>query len=388
MYHFLEKLEVSAVTSLFPTSCFISSNYVSSAGVRNCSSIQVRIFAKRLGLSGFLKNGSPEESAISAGVPLKAPGFQSLTLLPGVSSTSQPASRVPRPETQQTLRKPTFRNISVTNSSDEGLNAVYKKGSVIYLFVLIPVIVSVTVLGNILVILAFVIDNRLRSPGNFFLLNLALCDFFIGAFCIPVSASYIITDKWTLGKCFCRLWLISDNLMCTASVFNIVLISYDRFVSITFAVSYHSQQKTHCQTMLKMTAVWVFSFLLYGPAIIFWEYVDNQHSFPEDLCFPPYSYNMYFLLGASSVDFFLPLISISYFNLSIYWSIRKRSKKKSQHPPFPSDKEDVKMESFMISGNIVLESVRRAFVVQRNESLKNCRQMLPHGGIVAIPVEH
>lgn len=35
----------------------------------------------------------------------------------------------------------------------------------------------------------------------------------------------------------CKLWLVMDYLLCTASVFNIVLISYDRFLSVTKAVS-------------------------------------------------------------------------------------------------------------------------------------------------------
>ncbi|KAL6491053.1 hypothetical protein MHYP_G00013980, partial [Metynnis hypsauchen] len=38
-----------------------------------------------------------------------------------------------------------------------------------------------------------------------------------------------------LGRGLCKLWLVMDYLLCTASVFNIVLISYDRFLSVTRA---------------------------------------------------------------------------------------------------------------------------------------------------------
>ncbi len=58
-----------------------------------------------------------------------------------------------------------------------------------------------------------------------------------GAFCIPVYMPYILTGKWMLGKGLCKLWLVVDYLLCTASVFNIVLISYDRYLSVTKAVS-------------------------------------------------------------------------------------------------------------------------------------------------------
>lgn len=57
-----------------------------------------------------------------------------------------------------------------------------------------------------------------------------------GGFCIPLYIPYILTGEWKFGKGLCKLWLVTDYLVCTASVFNIVLISYDRFISVTRAV--------------------------------------------------------------------------------------------------------------------------------------------------------
>ncbi|KAF2985209.1 hypothetical protein EK904_007523 [Melospiza melodia maxima] len=47
---------------------------------------------------------------------------------------------------------------------------------------------------------------------------------------MPLYIPYALTGTWHLGRSLCRLWLVMDYLMCTASVFNIVLISYDRFL--------------------------------------------------------------------------------------------------------------------------------------------------------------
>lgn len=78
-----------------------------------------------------------------------------------------------------------------------------------------------------------------------------------GAFCIPVYIPYNLTGRWMLGKGLCKVWLVMDYLLCTASVFNIVLISYDRFLSVTRAVSMgcthtlaHSAKVTRYQTKL------------------------------------------------------------------------------------------------------------------------------------------
>jgi len=50
----------------------------------------------------------------------------------------------------------------------------------IFLTVLMTLLVFATVLGNALVILAFVVEKSLRTQGNFFFLNLAIADFLVG----------------------------------------------------------------------------------------------------------------------------------------------------------------------------------------------------------------
>ncbi|XP_061487082.1 histamine H3 receptor [Rhineura floridana] len=196
----------------------------------------------------------------------------------------------------------------------------------IVLAVLMAVLIVATVVGNALVMLAFVADSSLRTQNNYFLLNLAISDFLVGAFCIPLYVPYVLTGRWTFGRSFCKLWLVVDYLLCTSSVFNIVLISYDRFLSVTRAVSYRAQQGNTNQAVFKMTMVWVLAFLLYGPAIISWEYISGQSNIPDGECYAEFFYNWYFLITASTIEFFTPFISVMFFNLSIYLNIQKRTR--------------------------------------------------------------
>ncbi|XP_077390185.1 histamine H3 receptor [Festucalex cinctus] len=187
-------------------------------------------------------------------------------------------------------------------------------------------LVATVVAGNALVILAFAVDKTLRTQSNYFFLNLAISDFLVGAFCIPVYIPYNLTGRWMLGKALCKVWLVLDYLVCTASVFNIVLISYDRFLSVTKAVRYRAQRNMTHQAVLKMVAVWALAFLLYGPAIIFWEAWVGKSVVPAHECYAEFYFTWYFLLSASTFEFFTPFLSVAYFNLSIYQNIHRRNK--------------------------------------------------------------
>uniref|UniRef100_A0A3B5QA69 Histamine H3 receptor-like n=1 Tax=Xiphophorus maculatus TaxID=8083 RepID=A0A3B5QA69_XIPMA len=220
----------------------------------------------------------------------------------------------------------------ISNSSANLTPAVSEAGIVLpgYLVVIFSVLmvtlVIVVVAGNALVIMAFIVDKTLRNQSNYFFLNLAISDFLVGAFCIPVYIPYNLTGRWMLGKGLCKVWLVMDYLLCSASVFNIVLISYDRFLSVTRAVKYRAQRNITRQAVLKMVAVWLLAFLLYGPAIIFWEAIVGQSVVPAHECYAEFYFTWYFLLSASTFEFFTPFVSVAFFNLSIYLNIHRRNK--------------------------------------------------------------
>ncbi|XP_071423230.1 histamine H3 receptor-like isoform X1 [Pithys albifrons albifrons] len=230
----------------------------------------------------------------------------------------------------------------------------FAAGTAALLAALMGLLVLATVLGNALVILAFVVDRSLRTHGNFFFLNLAVADLLVGecrgaggggvlrpchrpalpagGFCIPLYIPYVLTGEWRLGRGLCKLWLVVDYLVCTASVFNIVLISFDRFICVTRAVSYRAQKGMTRNAVLKMVTVWIAAFLLYGPAILSWEHIAQKSILPKGECHAEFFYNWYFLMIASTFEFFTPFVTVTYFNLSIYLNIRKRTSLRNENP--------------------------------------------------------
>ncbi|XP_017950379.2 histamine H3 receptor [Xenopus tropicalis] len=256
----------------------------------------------------------------------------------------------------------TFKFYEQTGANASAVNeyALVKRqsdGISILLTVLLSLIVALIVLGNSVVILAFIVDRRLRNRSNFFLLNLSICDFLVGAISISMYIPFKFTGKWMLGKFLCKLWVTIDYAATTASAYSVALISYDRFLSVNKAVLHRSLQKRHSQTALNMILVWFCSFIIYGPAVLLWETITGTNNLPEDSCRAGFLETWYFILGASTLDFILPLLSISFFNLSIYLAIIKRSTKRQDYALSSSAKEKAKDKMpFSIANNIVLLS--------------------------------
>ncbi|NXN14503.1 HRH3 protein, partial [Indicator maculatus] len=220
----------------------------------------------------------------------------------------------------------------------------FSAGTAALLAVLMGLLVLATVLGNALVILAFVVDRSLRTQGHFFL-NLAIADVLLcpqAASASPLYIPYVLTGEWRLGRGLCKLWLVVDYLVCTASVFNIVLISFDRFFCVTKAVSYRAQKGMTRNAILKMITVWIAAFLLYGPAILSWEHMTQKSILPEGECHAEFFYNWYFLMIASTIEFFTPFLTVTYLNLSIYLNIRKRASLRNESLSSPGQ-EDCEM---------------------------------------------
>lgn len=64
--------------------------------------------------------------------------------------------------------------------SPQPLTPQFPLGVLVFLALLMVLLALVTILGNVLVILAFILDKNLRHRNNYFFLNLAISDFAVG----------------------------------------------------------------------------------------------------------------------------------------------------------------------------------------------------------------
>ncbi|XP_030638340.1 muscarinic acetylcholine receptor M1 [Chanos chanos] len=186
----------------------------------------------------------------------------------------------------------------------------------------------VTILGNLLVFISFRVNAQLRTVSNYFLLSLAVADLTLGIVSMNLYTAYIILNRWPLGQLACDLWLALDYVASNASVMNLLLISFDRYFSVTRPLTYRAKRTTK-RAAVMIALAWVVSFVLWGPAILFWPHVVGRSSEDEEVvqnCSIPFLNEPVLTFGTAIAAFYLPVSIMIILYWRIYWEIENRSK--------------------------------------------------------------
>uniref|UniRef100_A0A8C6SFQ7 5-hydroxytryptamine (serotonin) receptor 2A, genome duplicate a n=1 Tax=Neogobius melanostomus TaxID=47308 RepID=A0A8C6SFQ7_9GOBI len=119
-----------------------------------------------------------------------------------------------------------FSEVLLTNVSSYGPACGVEKN---WPALLILVVIALTVMGNILVILAVSLEKKLQNATNYFLMSLAVADMLLGILVMPVSMVTILYGySWPLPAVLCPIWIYLDVLFSTASIMHLCAISLDR----------------------------------------------------------------------------------------------------------------------------------------------------------------
>ncbi|KZC13215.1 Muscarinic acetylcholine receptor DM1 [Dufourea novaeangliae] len=234
------------------------------------------------------------------------------------------------------------------------------------MIVIIAVFLSViTVVGNIMVMISFKIDKQLQTTSNYFLFSLAVADFAIGLISMPLFTVYTVLGYWPLGPHVCDTWLALDYLASNASVLNLLIISFDRYFSIKWPLSYRVKRTTS-KAAIMIASAWGISLLLWPPWIYAWPYIEGQRTVPGNACYIQFiETNHYITFGTAIAAFYVPVTVM----ITLYWRIWKETTNRQKTLPYlQAGKEDASKRStssycicffFDISGRLDTDDSRR-----------------------------
>lgn len=183
-----------------------------------------------------------------------------------------------------------------------------------------------TVVGNIMVMISFKIDKQLQTISNYYLFSLAIADFAIGLISMPLFTVTTLLGYWPLGAYVCDTWLALDYLASNASVLNLLIISFDRYFSVTRPLTYRAKRTTTRAAIMIATA-WGVSLLLWPPWIYSWPYIEGKRTVPENECYIQFiETNHYITFGTAIAAFYVPVTVMIFLYYRIYCETQKRQK--------------------------------------------------------------
>ncbi|XP_052468026.1 muscarinic acetylcholine receptor M3-like [Carassius gibelio] len=183
----------------------------------------------------------------------------------------------------------------------------------------------VTITGNILVLVSFKVNKQLKTVNNYYLLSLAFADLIIGVLSMNLYTTYIIMDHWALGNWACDLWLAVDYVASNASVMNLLVISFDRYFSVTRPLTYRAKRTTK-RAMTMIGLAWSISFILWAPAILFWQYFVGERTVPPGECYIQFLSEPITTFCTAIAAFYLPVTIMTV----LYWRIYKETENRSK----------------------------------------------------------
>lgn len=83
------------------------------------------------------------------------------------------------------------------------------------LTVILSSIVVCTIVGNLFVILAILVDKNLQTAANQLVLSLAVADLMVACLVMPLGAYNDLQQGWYLSRVICEFWTSADVLCCT-----------------------------------------------------------------------------------------------------------------------------------------------------------------------------
>ncbi|XP_045125313.1 neuropeptide SIFamide receptor-like [Portunus trituberculatus] len=181
--------------------------------------------------------------------------------------------------------------------------------------------------GNCFVIAVVFRTPRMRTPTNYFIVNLAMADVLVVVFCLPATLLSNIYYPWMLGWLMCKSVAYVQGVSVSASVNSLVAVSLDRFLAIWFPMKL---QITTYRARAIIVLIWIMAVVSPIPYFVYFETNIFIPDLPDLLvCVEMWPSReaewLYFLIAHLLLCYLLPLVLISFCYFMIWIKVARRS---------------------------------------------------------------
>ncbi|CAB3399548.1 unnamed protein product [Caenorhabditis bovis] len=217
--------------------------------------------------------------------------------------------------------------------------------------IILPLIPTLAVFGNALVIIAVFRERSLQTVTNMLIVSLAVSDLMVAVGVMSFGVYYEWNNfKWEIGSFLCHVYQALDVACSTASILNLLAISLDRYIAIGHPISYAQYGARGGRAMVSITVVWGVSIAVALPLLLGVNPMENEQC---ELA------NPYFNLISSVFSFFIPCIAMIILYTIIFRRLRQRERARSLRQAQKSETD--KISSALLGGAQIARQMGKHF---------------------------
>ncbi|KAM8914737.1 G-protein coupled receptor 84 [Spinachia spinachia] len=157
--------------------------------------------------------------------------------------------------------------MNYTNQTQEDLFSCYSSSVAGYRYFAVLWGCAVTftgTLGNLMTILAFVVDPHLRTRFNALIINLAVADLLYCTILQPISVDSYLHLRWRCGQLWCSIFGLLLFLSNSVSIITLCLVAVSRYLLVTKRALFE-RVFSNSGLILLLISAWALGLASFGP---------------------------------------------------------------------------------------------------------------------------
>ncbi|KAL3048545.1 hypothetical protein OYC64_007158 [Pagothenia borchgrevinki] len=240
------------------------------------------------------------------------------------------------------------------------------------------VIFLVGIAGNIAILCIVCQNYYMKSISNSLLANLAVWDFVLIFFCLPMVVFHELTKSWLLGEFTCKVVPYVEVASLGVTTFTLCALCIDRFRAATNVQMYYEMIENCTSTTAKLAVIWIGALLLALPELLIRQLVTEDTGNPDE---PPVERCI--IRISTSLPDMLYILGLTYEGARLWWCfgcyfclptlftigcslVTARKIRRAEQASVRSNKKQIRLESQMNCTVVALAIVYGACVVPEN----------------------
>ncbi|XP_054480936.1 prosaposin receptor GPR37b [Anoplopoma fimbria] len=240
------------------------------------------------------------------------------------------------------------------------------------------VIFLVGIAGNIAILCIVCQNYYMKSISNSLLANLAVWDFVLILFCLPMVVFHELTKSWLLGEFTCKVVPYVEVASLGVTTFTLCALCIDRFRAATNVQMYYEMIENCTSTTAKLAVIWIGALLLALPELLIRQLVVEDTGIPDE---PPVERCI--IRISTSLPDMLYVLGLTYEGARLWWCfgcyfclptlftigcslVTARKIRRAEQASVRSNKKQIRLESQMNCTVVALAIVYGACVVPEN----------------------